>query len=132
MKLSEAQSFAGTSMAPVIQELIIVEDEPLISMMMGDTARELGWLVVGSAHSEADAFRLLERCEPSVAILDINLGLTTSLAVASSCRDRGIAVIFVTGYTARGVPLQCDAPILAKPFSSVDLERCLSRVEVAA
>lgn len=120
-------------MTPVVQELIIVEDEPLISMMMEDTARDLGWIVAGSAHSEADAFGLLERCHPSVALLDINLGLTTSLAVASSCRDRGIAVIFVTGYTARDVPLQCeDAPILAKPFSSVELERCLKRVEVVA
>ncbi|WDR02710.1 response regulator [Devosia algicola] len=109
--------------------LIIVEDEPLISLMIEDIAHDLGWLVVGSVHTEEDAFRLLGQCQPRVALLDINLGLTTSLAVASSCQDRGIPVIFITGYTARDVPSQCGgAPILAKPFSPCDLERSLKRI----
>jgi CheY-like chemotaxis protein len=115
-------------MQHVKQNLIVVEDEPIIAMMIEDLAQELGWTVEGSAHTEAEAFGLLNSCSPQLALLDINLGLTTSLAVASSCRDRRIPVVFMTGYCARDVPIQCgDAPILAKPFSPDDLERALRR-----
>lgn len=109
--------------------LLIVEDEPLISMMLEEMASELGWTVLGSAHTEANAFELLNNSQPEVALLDINLGLTTSLAVASTCKDRGIFVIFTTGYTARDIPSQCgDAPILAKPFTPDELKQALKRV----
>ena len=115
-------------MRHVNQNLIVVEDEPIIAMMIEDLAQELGWTVEGSAHTEAEAFSLLDKCRPQLALLDINLGLTTSLAVASSCRDRHIPVVFMTGYTARDVPSQCgDAPVLAKPFSPDDLGRALER-----
>ncbi len=108
--------------------LLIVEDEPLISMMLEQMVGDLGWTVVGSAHTEANAFELLNHSQPQVALLDINLGLTTSLAVASTCKDRGIFVIFTTGYTARDVPSQCgNAPILAKPFTPDDLAQALKR-----
>lgn len=108
--------------------LIVIEDEPVIASMIEDIAHDIGWLVIGSAHTETDAFKLLDQCEPRLAILDVNLGLADSLAVAASCRDRGIAVVFVTGYTARDLPRQCaDAPILAKPFSFDQLERSIER-----
>jgi CheY-like chemotaxis protein len=116
----------------VDHSLLIVEDEPLISMMIEEMVDELGWTVVGSAHNEANAFQLLNGSRPHVALLDINLGLTTSLAVASTCKDRGIFVIFTTGYTARDVPRQCgNAPILAKPFSTQELEQALARATAA-
>jgi CheY-like chemotaxis protein len=114
------------------KSLIIVEDEPIIAIMIEDLVRELGWTVDGSAHTEANAFGLLANCSPKLALLDINLGLTTSLAVAASCRDRHIPIVFMTGYTAKDVPVQCgDAPVLAKPFSPEELERALRRAFLA-
>lgn len=110
------------------QSLIVVEDEPIISIMIEELVQELGWTVNGSAHTEADAFSLLGACTPRLALLDINLGLTTSLAVAASCRDRHIPIVFMTGYTARDVPSQCgDDPVLAKPFSPDALDQALRR-----
>jgi CheY-like chemotaxis protein len=115
------------------RNLIVVEDEPILAMMIEDLAEDLGWTVEGTAHTEADAFDVLSHCRPALALLDINLGLTTSLAVASSCRDRHIPVVFMTGYTARDVPPQCgDAPILAKPFSPADFEQAIRRAMLAA
>ena len=107
---------------------ILVEDEPLISLMIQDYLADLGWAVDGTAHTEADAFALLNGCRPELALLDINLGKTTSLAVASACRDMGIAVVFITGYVARDVPYQCgNSPVLPKPFSPADLQVALRR-----
>lgn len=110
------------------RNLILVEDEPLLAMMLGESVQELGWIVEGTARTEADAFAVLGKCHPELALLDIHLGLTTSLAIASACRDRHIPVVFMTGYTARDVPSQCgNAPILSKPFSSDELERAIGR-----
>jgi CheY-like chemotaxis protein len=110
------------------KNLIVVEDEPLLAMMIENLVKDLGWTVEGSAYTEADAFIVLAECSPSLALLDINLELTTSLAVASACRDRHIPIVFMTGYTARDVPLQCgNAPILTKPFSTHDLQQAIGR-----
>jgi len=110
------------------QSLIVIDDEPILATMISDLVSELGWTVDGSAHSEADGFKVLAGCHPGLALLDINLGLTTSLAIAATCRDRNIPIVFMTGYTARDVPSQCgDAPILTKPFSEGELQRAIER-----
>jgi len=115
-------------MEAIVQDLIVVEDEPLIALMIEDLVQELGWTVAGYAHTESNAFGLLETCKPKLALLDINLGLTTSLAVAASCRDRHIPIVFMTGYTAKDVPPQCgNDPVIAKPFSSEDLAVAMQR-----
>jgi|GEM_PF-618021 len=115
------------------RNLIVVEDEPILAAMIGEIIQDLGWDVEGTACSEADAFIVLEKSHPQLAVLDIHIGMTTSLAIASACRDRSIPVLFMTGYTAGDVPAQCgDAPILAKPFTSEDLERAIKRAMSAA
>ncbi|MDB5623307.1 MAG: response regulator [Devosia sp.] len=109
-------------------ELMIVEDEPLIAMMIEEMADEIGWPVGGCLHTEADAFTYLNAHRPALAVLDINLGLTTSLGIAAACHDRKIPVVFTTGYTAADVPPQCgNAPVLAKPFSTEELARAIQR-----
>ena len=115
-------------MHQTLPSLIVVEDEPLIAIMIKDIVGELGWTVDRTAYSETEAFTALSECRPSLALLDIKLGQTTSLAVASSCRDRSIPIIFMTGYTATDVPNQCgSAPILAKPFTADQLAVAIRR-----
>ena len=105
-----------------LRRLVIVEDEPLISIMIEEIAVDLGWKVEGCAYSEKEALALLEICTPTLALLDINLGPTTSLEVAAACRSRGIPIVFTTGYTVSQIPEECgNAPIIAKPFSPEDL-----------
>jgi CheY-like chemotaxis protein len=103
------------------RSLIIVEDEPLIAMMIEGVVRDLGWLVAGLAVDEREALALMER-SPDLAILDYRLGSGTSLAIASACRDRGIGIVFVTGYQGEEIAGVCgDAPIVAKPFTPCEL-----------
>ncbi|WP_172122143.1 SOS response-associated peptidase family protein [Devosia sp. 919] len=99
--------------------LMIVEDQPLIAMMIEEMAAGLGWVVDGILYSEADALTFLDANRPHLALLDTNLGLTTSLQVAAACQERKIPVVFTTGYKAADVLAQCgNAPVLAKPFST--------------
>ena len=110
------------------RDIIIVEDEPLISIMIEDMAQGLGWIVAGCAYNADQALALVHTAKPSLALLDIELGRGTSLDVAAACRERGIPVLFVTGYTARDLPSECgDTPVLAKPFSAEQLSRAMGR-----
>ena len=108
--------------------LMIVEDEPLIAMMIEDMAGEIGWTVQASLHSEAEAVAFLSANQRMLAVLDINLGMTTSLGLAAACHDRNIPVVFTTGYAAADIPTQCgDAPVLAKPFSTDELAQAIKQ-----
>ena len=110
------------------RSLIVVEDEPLICVMIEEMVQDLGWAVEGCAHTEESAFDLLNASAPGLVLLDINLGLTTSLGVAASCRDRRIPIVFMTGYIARDIPSQCgDAPVVTKPFTEEQLDHAIRR-----
>jgi len=124
---AEVASFAGTTVSKGEYSLVIVEDEPVISLLIEVMAVDLGWRVEGCAYSEAAAFSLLDRASPDVVLLDVNFGSGDSLDVARSCRSRGIPVVFVTGYADAGLLRSFGpAPILPKPFTSEDLARALA------
>jgi DNA-binding response OmpR family regulator len=117
--------------AKVARSMLIVEDDATVSLLIEMFAAELGWQVAGVAYTVAQAFNLLERLSPSIAVLDIELGRATSVGVAAACRLRGVPVLFVTGLTAQDVPRECgNDPVLPKPFSENEFERALSRCGV--
>jgi DNA-binding response OmpR family regulator len=116
-------------MLPRESSVLVVEDEPLISIMVEDMLHDMGLRVTGTAQTEQAALDLLRSDRPSVALLDVNLGSTDSLMVASACRAAQIPIIFTTGYTVNDLPEGCrDTPVLAKPFSPEELEEVVMRV----
>lgn len=111
--------------------VLIVEDEPLIALMLEDLLRELGCHVVGCAHSEREAFALLGASSPQVAIIDVHLGSTPSFAVASACEERDIPVVYATGYSPSDMAsFRRGRPLLSKPYSREDLALALREVDV--
>lgn len=99
-------------------KLLIVEDQPLIAEMLEDLAITLGWEVAAIAYSVEGALMALEDVRPTLAVLDIDLGDSTSLGIAAICGSRRIPVIFITGFSRGDVPPECaNAPVLIKPFS---------------
>lgn len=107
---------------------LVVEDEPLIAIMLEQMLEDLGWEVAATACSEQEALADLAADTPTIAILDFNLGSVTSLAIAARCAELHVPVVFTTGYSARYLPEECaSAPILTKPFSLDELRGCLNR-----
>jgi CheY-like chemotaxis protein len=98
--------------------LLIVEDQPIIAEMIEDLAITLGWEVAAIAYSAEGALMALEDVCPTLAVLDIDLGASTSLGIAAICGSRSIPVIFITGFSPSEIPPECaNAPVLIKPFS---------------
>ena len=110
--------------------VLIVEDEPLILMMVEQMVEDLGLIVDGCAYSEDGAIEMLKDTAPDIAILDVKLGEDTSLAVAGACKARGISVIFTTGLSPDDYGQFCDGhPVLNKPFTIEDLTEALEAVD---
>ena len=110
--------------------VLIVEDELLVSMYIEQTVRDLGYEVIGSAGTLADAKRLFEAATFDVAILDVRLRQGELIYPAIDIlRDRRIPFVFITGYGADGLERQYGRhPVLKKPFSQRELQRCLENV----
>lgn len=114
--------------------VLIVEDEPLLAMLIEEGVRDLGHDVAGSAATVAQALAALEAETVDMALLDFTLGDdTNSLPVARRLQERGIPFAYLTGHnslpTGDGVPV---APILMKPFTMDQLEQAMLGMRRAA
>ncbi len=101
-------------------DLLLVEDQMLIAMDVESMLADNGITRVVTAASAADALRRLKDYTPDIAVLDINLGMTTSAPVAEELMRRNIPFMFATGYGDRSmIPEACrDAPVLPKPYEA--------------
>jgi CheY-like chemotaxis protein len=127
---SEPMSPAGTivdTTALAGRKVLVVEDEPLIAMMIEDMLDDLGCTLVGSAANLQQALSIAEVETIDVALLDMNLNGTSSVPIADRLAERRVPFVFATGYGAEGrAAAHNGAPVLKKPFDQGELARALN------
>jgi DNA-binding response OmpR family regulator len=97
--------------------VLVLEDEPLIAMMMEDWLRELGHEPIGPVGSVAEALVLVESTRLDAALLDVAVAGDTSFRVAERLQAHQVPFAFVTGRgSVRGPEEFRGAAFLAKPF----------------
>jgi CheY-like chemotaxis protein len=107
---------------PSSYRVLIVEDEALISMLLDDMVKDLGFQVVGPALKLKHALALSAHERIDVALLDINLGDSAVYPIADLLTERGIPFVFSTAYDSGVIPARFQAiTVLQKPFSSQEL-----------
>ncbi len=107
-------------------QVFIVEDESLITMLLEDILDDLGCKVAGSASTLREALEKAETVTAEVAILDINLGGDPIFPVAARLLERGIPIIFASGYGATTLPEEWRGrPTLPKPFTTTQVDQAL-------
>ncbi|SDA12409.1 response regulator [Sphingomonas sp. NFR15] len=109
------------------RNILIVEDEPLIAMMLEDFLEVLDKVPVGTADCVSVAMGLIEAGGIDAAILDLNLrGGETSLPIADALAAAGIPFVFATGGSHDSVAERFhDRPSLAKPFTMDGVSKAL-------
>jgi DNA-binding response OmpR family regulator len=112
----------------VPQRILIVEDEPLISMMIEDFLDILGKDVAGTADSVATALPIVEAGGVDAAILDVNLaGGEKSWPIADALADAGVPFVLATGGSGDMiVDAHQGRPVLSKPFTMDAVEQALA------
>lgn len=111
------------------QRVLLVEDEPMVAIMLEDMMADLGVEVVATAMTLKDAQQAASLDGLDAAILDINLKGEMSYPAGEILVRRGIPMILVTGY-ARHDPPQSLArvPIIPKPYRVEQIARALAQV----
>ncbi len=105
--------------------VLLVEDEPLISAITEEWLNELGHVVVGPASDLASALRLAETPIDG-AIVDISLGRQSGYPLADVLTARGVPFLFATGYGQEGIePAWRGRPTLSKPFEFETFRRAV-------
>lgn len=109
------------------QRILIVEDEPLISMMLEDFLDALDREVAGTADHVAAALAVIEAGSLDAAIMDVNLrGGEVSWPIADALAARGIPFILATGGSGEAViEAHRGRPVLTKPFTINAVEKAL-------
>ncbi len=108
--------------------VLLVEDNIIIALDAEEMLTELGAARVDVASSVADAMSYLERTRPDFAVLDINLGIETSFAIAARLQGMGVPHIFATGY-GEDVAFPAEhagTPVVKKPYSVESLRQTIA------
>lgn len=115
--------------------VLIVEDDPLISLAIEDIVAQHTEGDIIAVRSRADAFTSLST-DIDLAILDIDVTNGKTFDVASKLLSMRIPFIFVSASDKSQVPEDLrHAPFIPKPFDEADIKRHLvdavGRKEVA-
>lgn len=114
-----------------LPKILVVEDDALIAMELGERLSDLGYEVLGPAHSISEAEALLAREQPDGALLDANLAHgASSVPLAMELVAAGVRIAFCTGYDhVKNAPAELSAaPVLTKPVSDAALKAALEKL----
>jgi CheY-like chemotaxis protein len=111
---------------------LIIEDEPMIALLIEDQLRDLGFSSIDFAVTETEAVASADKRCPDLITSDVRLLQGCGIAaVQAICARKCIPVIFITA-TARDVRERVsDALVVAKPFGRADLTRALVAIGVS-
>jgi DNA-binding NtrC family response regulator len=110
-------------------DVLIVEDDPIIALGFEDTILGFGVKTVRTAGNVASALKMIADRPPEFALLDVSLVREKSFAIAERLEALKIPFVFVTGYGAdlRLPAAFASTPRLPKPCSSDALLAMLRR-----
>jgi DNA-binding response OmpR family regulator len=125
-------SVAPNVTPPSDRRVLLLEDEHLLAMLVEDMLLEMGFDFVEVAATLPDALSHAANGDFEFAILDINVGGSTSYPVADLLRGRKIPFFFATGYGREALAHDyADTPTLHKPFLMADLEEAIANLASA-
>lgn len=106
----------------VSTKVLIIEDEPLISMNIEDLVKSLGHTVIGIARTHQQALAVCEQTKPGIILADIKLADDSSGidAVKDLLKEFDVPVVFITAYPDRLLTGERPEPafLITKPFNS--------------
>lgn len=109
--------------------VFLAEDEFHVLQLIEDMLADLGCVIADSVSSLDTALDRAGGTTAQVALLDVNLRGKAAYPVAQVLRDRGVPVVFSTGYGAAGLePEWQDCPVVQKPFAIDQLAASLAQI----
>ena len=111
--------------------VLIIEDEPLISMQLEDLVRSLGHEICGTAATRTQAQEVVAERTPGLVLADIQLadGSSGLDAVEDILAIGSVPVIFITAYPERLLTGDRPEPtyLVTKPFQESTVRAAISQ-----
>jgi PAS domain S-box-containing protein len=108
--------FSKAGPASAKPRILIVEDEPLVAMMLSGFLDQLNCTAVGPCTTPFEALSLLRESAVDGALLDVNLGGETVYPVADALARIQVPFAFLTGYGGESIePRFANVARLDKP-----------------
>lgn len=108
--------------------VLIIEDEPIIAMLLAEVLTEQGYDVADIASTESDAIQEAARHRPDVMIVDARLRQGSGLSAVSVILAEGfVPHVFMSGDRLTKTVLDPEAIVLQKPFHEADLLRAITK-----
>ncbi|MFS0736311.1 response regulator [Sphingomonas sp. 1P06PA] len=113
------------------RSVLLVEDEPLIAMMLEDFIETLGHSLAGSCDTVEDALAAVAAGGFDLAILDVHLrGGEPCWPIADALEERGIPFVLATGGHVADPPARhAGVRTLSKPFTMAGVQSVLDDVD---
>jgi CheY-like chemotaxis protein len=109
--------------------IFVVEDEPMIRIVVTDMLGVLGHTIAAEAGDVDEALRLAPSTKFDLALLDVNLRGKMITPVAELIKARGCPIIFATAYGPDVLPEEYrDQPFLQKPFELDALAKAIDEM----
>lgn len=111
--------------------VLILEDEVIVAFALEDMLADMEASVVMATTTD-EALDAVASGEFALAVLDVNVNGVKSYGVAAELAQRGVPIIFATGYGDPEHPAHFAAvPTLTKPYSRQQLADCIAAISRA-
>ena len=135
LETEEVENLVAEAVAEIDREqatnVLIIEDEPLISMQLEDLVSSLGHEVCGTAATRTQAREAVDRETPGLVLADIQLadGSSGLDAVDDILAISKVPVIFITAYPERLLTGDRPEPtyLVTKPFQEKTVRAAISQ-----
>lgn len=135
MTPDEVEKLVSQAIAEIESEtatdVLIIEDEPLISMQLEGLVTDLGHKVVGTATTHSQALEIFEEQPAGLVLADIQLadGSSGIDAVEDLLKFGDVPVIFITAYPERLLTGERPEPtyLVTKPFDEATVRAAIGQ-----
>ena len=111
------------------KRVLVVDDDSLLALDLEIFLGDEGCVVVGPAPSVEKALALIAAEPPDAAILDLDLGGSSSAPVADALAALHVGFLFISGHShAMLPPAHADRQLLVKPWTEAGLHDGLVRL----
>ena len=114
--------------------IITADDHPLLLKGLNDFLLEKNYNLIGSGNNGREAYNLIAKQNPDIAILDIQMPFMSGLEIAKNCKTNGLdtKIVLITLHKERELYKKAqDLNIfgyILKEFALEEIENCINTV----
>ena len=114
--------------------IITADDHPLLLKGLNDFLLEKKYNLIGSGNNGREAYNLITKMKPDIAILDIQMPFMSGIEIANNCKTNGLTtkIVLITLHKERELYRKAqDLNIfgyILKEFAIEEIENCINTV----